>query len=60
MALPATMKVLGLGLGIGLIVFVAVLSNAFGNVGRRVLQLFVMLNNVRVLIVYMIIIGKCA
>ncbi|KAI9387189.1 hypothetical protein POPTR_010G136601v4 [Populus trichocarpa] len=67
MALPATMKVLGLGLGIGLIVFVAVLTDcstygglmgdAFGNVGRRVLQIFVMLNNVRVLIVYMIIIA---
>jgi sodium-coupled neutral amino acid transporter 2 len=27
MALPATMKVLGLGLGIGLIVFVAVLTD---------------------------------
>lgn len=36
------------------------MGDAFGNVGRRVLQLFVMLNNVRVLIVYMIIIGKCA
>ncbi|CAK7326432.1 unnamed protein product [Dovyalis caffra] len=81
MALPATMKVLGLGLGIGLIVFVAVLTDCsiemllrcskagkvesfggvmgdtFGNVGRRVLQIFVMLNNVGVLIVYMIIIA---
>ncbi|KAJ6891319.1 hypothetical protein NC651_025970 [Populus alba x Populus x berolinensis] len=34
------------------------MGNAFGNVGRRVLQLFVMLNNVRVLIVYMIIIEQ--
>ncbi|KAL3578599.1 hypothetical protein D5086_020103 [Populus alba] len=32
------------------------MGDAFGNVGRRVLQLFVMLNNVKVLIVYMIII----
>ncbi|KAL0446964.1 UNVERIFIED_CONTAM: Amino acid transporter AVT6A [Sesamum latifolium] len=81
MALPATMKVLGLGLGIALIVFVAVLTefavglllrfskagasasyagvmeDAFGNVGRRILQVCVVINNIGVLIVYMIIIG---
>ncbi|KAG8639037.1 amino acid transporter AVT6A [Manihot esculenta] len=81
MALPATMKVLGLGLGIGMIVFVAVLTErsveillryskagkvdsygglmgcAFGNGGRRLLQICVLLNNVGILIVYSIIIG---
>ncbi|KAL2233478.1 probable sodium-coupled neutral amino acid transporter 6 [Sesamum indicum] len=81
MALPATMKVLGLGLGIALIVFVAVLTefsvglllrfskaggsasyagvmgDAFGDVGRRILQVCVVINNIGVLIVYMIIIG---
>ncbi|KAK6116400.1 hypothetical protein DH2020_049862 [Rehmannia glutinosa] len=81
MALPATMKVLGLGLGIALIVFVGVLTeysvgmllrfskaggavsyggvmgDAFGDVGRRVLQICVVINNIGVLIVYMIIIG---
>ncbi|XP_074308377.1 amino acid transporter AVT6A-like [Silene latifolia] len=81
MALPATMKVLGLGLGIFMIVFMALLSertidmllkfsragkstsyggameNAFGKPGRVVLQLSVLVNNIGVLIVYMIIIG---
>ncbi|KAL3824013.1 hypothetical protein ACJIZ3_020042 [Penstemon smallii] len=81
MALPATMKVLGLGLGIALIVFVAfltqisvgmllkfskvcgadsyggVMRDAFGDMGRRVLQVCVVINNIGVLIVYMIIIG---
>ncbi|KAF2321392.1 hypothetical protein GH714_040981 [Hevea brasiliensis] len=80
MALPATMKVLGLGLGILMIVLIAVLTersveillryskagkvdsyggngDAFGNGGRRLLQIFVLLSNVGILIVYMIIIG---
>ncbi|XP_050221712.1 amino acid transporter AVT6A-like [Mercurialis annua] len=81
MALPATMKVLGLGLGIAMIVFVAVLTecsleillryskagkvdsygavmaDAFGNGGRRLLQVLITLNIVGILIVYMIIIG---
>ncbi|CAI0462471.1 unnamed protein product [Linum tenue] len=82
MALPATMKILGLGLGIALIVLVAVLTerslemllryskagkevksyggvmkDAFGNGGRTLLQICVLLNNVGVLVVYMIIIG---
>lgn len=81
MALPATMKVLGLGLGIAMIVFMAFLTNAsidmllrfsragksvsygglmgdaFGKYGRILLQICVMVNNIGVLIVYMIIIG---
>ncbi|KAL2546583.1 Transmembrane amino acid transporter family protein [Forsythia ovata] len=81
MALPATMNVLGLVLGIVLIVFVGVLTDfsvgmllrfskaggsvsygvvmgdAFGNVGRRILEVCVVINNIGVLIVYMIIIG---
>ncbi|XP_073131513.1 amino acid transporter AVT6A-like [Henckelia pumila] len=81
MALPAAMKVLGLGLGVVIIVFVAVLTefsvgmllrfskaseadsygnvmgDAFGIWGRRGLQLCVVINNIGVLIVYMIIIG---
>lgn len=81
MALPATMKVLGLGLGIAAIVFVAglteysigillrfskasgatsyggVMGDAFGDLGKKVLQLCVVINNIGVLIVYMIIIG---
>ncbi|KAL7149248.1 hypothetical protein ABFS83_05G026800 [Erythranthe nasuta] len=81
MALPATMKVLGLGLGIAAIVFVAVLTEysvglllrfskaggarsyggvmggAFGVGGKRVLQVCVVINNIGVLVVYMIIIG---
>ncbi|CAN1795039.1 Amino acid transporter AVT6A [Linum perenne] len=67
MALPATMKVLGLGLGIGLIIFVAalterssyggVMGDAFGGSGKIMLQICVLLNNVGVLVVYMIIIG---
>ncbi|XP_073526094.1 LOW QUALITY PROTEIN: uncharacterized protein [Phyllobates terribilis] len=81
MALPATMKVLGLGLGIGMIVIMALLTDrsismllkfsragksasysgamgeAFGNTGRILLQVAVLVNNIGVLIVYMIIIG---
>ncbi|XP_057809915.1 amino acid transporter AVT6A-like [Salvia miltiorrhiza] len=81
MALPATMKVLGLALGIAAIVFVAfltelsiamllrfskagavasyggVMGDAFGAVGRKALQVCVVVNNIGVLIVYMIIIG---
>jgi len=82
MALPATMKVLGLGLGIVMIILMAfltersidmllkfsragkscsyggVMGDAFGNVGRILVQVCVLVNNVGVLIVYMIIIGK--
>ncbi|GFP87275.1 hypothetical protein PHJA_000871200 [Phtheirospermum japonicum] len=81
MALPAAMKVLGLGLGIAAIVFVGVLTElsigillkfsksggagsyggvmggAFGGAGKRVLQVCVVINNIGMLIVYMIIIG---
>ncbi|XP_075496422.1 amino acid transporter AVT6A-like [Primulina tabacum] len=81
MALPAAMKVLGLGLGVVIIVFVGVLTefsvgtllrfskasgadsygnvmgDAFGIWGRRILQLCVVINNIGILIVYMIIIG---
>ena len=82
MALPATMKVLGLILGVALIVFMAFLTDAsielllrfsragktasygclmgdaFGKFGRILLQVCVLVNNIGVLIVYMIIIGK--
>ncbi|KAK9700273.1 hypothetical protein RND81_08G228800 [Saponaria officinalis] len=81
MALPATMKVLGLPFGIFMIVFMALLTersidmllkfsragkstsyggvmeDAFGKTGRILLQLCVLINNIGVLIVYMIIIG---
>ncbi|XP_057522051.1 amino acid transporter AVT6A-like [Amaranthus tricolor] len=81
MALPATMKILGLGLGIFMIIFMAfltersidmllkfsragksssygdVMGDAFGKVGRILLQVSVLVNNIGVLIVYMIIIG---
>ncbi|XP_021736755.1 amino acid transporter AVT6A-like [Chenopodium quinoa] len=81
MALPATMKILGLGLGIFMIIFMAflteksiemllkfsragkcssyggVMEDAFGKVGRILLQVAVLVNNIGVLIVYMIIIG---
>ncbi|EEF28328.1 amino acid transporter AVT6A [Ricinus communis] len=81
MALPATMKVLGLGLGVALIIFMAFLTeasielllrfsragkcasygglmgDAFGKYGRIMLQVAVLVNNIGVLIVYMIIIG---
>ena len=81
MALPATMKVLGLILGIAMIIFMAFLTDAsiefllrfsragktssygslmgdaFGKYGRIFLQICVLVNNIGVLIVYMIIIG---
>ncbi|PSR87777.1 Sodium-coupled neutral amino acid transporter like [Actinidia chinensis var. chinensis] len=81
MALPATMKALGLVLGIAMIVFMALLAeasiemllrfsragkttsyggvmgDAFGKYGRIFLQICVLVNNIGVLIVYMIIIG---
>ncbi|XP_078431600.1 amino acid transporter AVT6A-like [Wolffia australiana] len=81
MALPATMKVLGLVPGVLMILFVALLTeasidmlirssragklvtyggvvgDAFGDLGRILLQSCVVVNNVGVLIVYMIIIG---
>ncbi|GMN57596.1 hypothetical protein TIFTF001_026711 [Ficus carica] len=81
MALPATMKVLGLILGVALIIFMAFLTqasielllrfsragktvsygglmgDAFGKYGKIMLQVCVLINNIGVLIVYMIIIG---
>lgn len=81
MALPATMKVLGLILGIAAIIFMAFLTDAsiellirfsrvaksvsysglmgdtFGKYGRMLLQICILVNNIGVLIVYMIIIG---
>lgn len=81
MALPATMKVMGLGVGIAMIIFMAFLTeasiemllrfsragksssygglmgDAFGKYGKMLLQISVMVNNIGVLIVYMIIIG---
>ncbi|KAL6961094.1 Amino acid transporter avt6a [Sarracenia purpurea var. burkii] len=81
MALPATMKALGLVLGIAMIIFMAflaeasiemllrfsragnttsyggVMGDAFGKGGRIFLQICVLVNNIGVLIVYMIIIG---
>lgn len=82
MALPATMKVLGLILGVALIIFMAFLTDAsielllrfsragktvsygglmgdaFGKYGKILLQVCVLINNIGVLVVYMIIIGK--
>lgn len=81
MALPATMKVLGLIPGIAAIIFMAFLTDAsiefllrfsrtaksvsyaglmgdsFGDAGRILIQLCVLVNNIGVLVVYMIIIG---
>ncbi|KAG9159798.1 hypothetical protein Leryth_007809 [Lithospermum erythrorhizon] len=81
MALPATMKVLGLLPGIAMIILMAlvteasieylirfsraaksvsyggVMGNAFGKYGKMLLQICVMINNIGVLVVYMIIIG---
>lgn len=82
MALPATMKLLGLIPGIAAIIFMAFLTessiefllrfsrtaksvsygglmgDAFGKYGRMLIQLCVLVNNIGVLIVYMIIIGN--
>lgn len=82
MALPATMKVLGLIPGIAAIIFMAfltdasiellirfsrasksvsyggVMGDAFGKYGRMFLQICVLVNNIGVLVVYMIIIGR--
>lgn len=82
MALPATMKVLGLFLGVALIIFVAFLTEAsiemmlrfskagksvsygglmrdsFGKYGKVLVQVCVFINNVGMLTVYMIIMGK--
>ena len=82
MALPATMKVLGLIPGIAMIILVAfltessvemlvrfsragkmtsyggVMGDAFGRIGRMLLQICVVVNNIGVMVVYMIIIGK--
>lgn len=82
MALPATMKVLGLFLGIAMIIIMAflteasieylirfsrvakstsygaVMGDAFGKVGKILLQVCVLVNNIGVLVVYMIIIGN--
>ncbi|XBH64191.1 hypothetical protein VPH35_118010 [Triticum aestivum] len=81
MALPATMRVLGLVPGLTLVVLAAVLTDAsiellmrfsnavgaasygeamgdaFGALGRGLLQLCVVVNNIGVMVVYMIIIG---
>ncbi|XP_052197090.1 amino acid transporter AVT6A [Diospyros lotus] len=81
MALPATMKALGLVLGIAMIIFMAFLTEAsiemllrfsragkttsyggvmgdtFGKFGKIFLQICVLVNNIGVLVVYMIIIG---
>lgn len=82
MSLPATMKDLGLGLGVAMIVFVAILTEAsvemllrfsrvgksvtyggvmgdsFGKGGRVLFQICILVNNVGILVVYMIIIGE--
>lgn len=82
MALPATMKVLGLVPGLVMIVLAAwlteasiellvrfsraagstsygrVMGDAFGKLGKGFLQACVVVNNVGVMVVYMIIIGK--
>ncbi|XP_020267133.1 probable sodium-coupled neutral amino acid transporter 6 isoform X2 [Asparagus officinalis] len=82
MALPATMKVLGLVPGIVMIIFIAflteasvemlirfsrvekmtsyggVMGDAFGRIGRMLLQICVVINNVGIMVVYMIIIDS--
>lgn len=82
MALPATMKVMGLPLGILTIIVMGILSensiqimlrysrpsgarsygglmaDAFGGIGRTLVQLCIIINNIGILIVYLIIIGK--
>lgn len=81
MSLPATLRVLGLVLGVALIMVAAFLTeastemfvrfskpgaalsygdlmgDAFGRIGKILLQVCVIINNIGVLIVYMIIIG---
>lgn len=81
MALPATMKVLGLPLGIVCIIIMGILSensiqimlrysrpcharsygglmgDAFGALGRALVQFCIIVNNFGILIVYLIIIG---
>ncbi|XP_024403998.1 amino acid transporter AVT6A [Physcomitrium patens] len=81
MALPATMKVMGLPLGILTIIVMGILSensiqimlrysrpsgarsygglmaDAFGGIGRTLVQLCIIINNIGILIVYLIIIG---
>lgn len=81
MALPATMKVLGLPLGIVSIIIMGILSensiqimlrysrpsgarsygglmgDAYGALGRALVQLCIIINNFGILIVYLIIIG---
>lgn len=81
MALPATMKSLGLIPGIAMIIFMAFLTeasvellirfsrtskstsygglmgDAFGKYGKMLLQICILVNNIGVLVVYMIIIG---
>lgn len=82
MALPATMKVLGLPLGIFTIAVMGILSensiqimlrysrpsgirsygglmaDSFGKIGRVLVQLCIIINNMGILIVYLIIIGR--
>lgn len=82
MALPATMKVLGLIPGIIMIILMAFLTeasiellirfsrtsksvsygglmgDAFGKYGKMLLQICILINNIGVLVVYMIIIGR--
>lgn len=84
MALPATMKVTGLPLGILTIIVMGILSDnsiqimlrysrpsgarsygglmadAFGAIGRALVQICIIINNVGILIVYLIIIGNPA
>lgn len=81
MALPATLKQLGLVPGLIVIVLAAMLTeksidmilrfsrasksssyaalvgDAFGGAGRNMLQIFIVINNLGMLVVYMIIIG---
>eukprot|EP00252_Welwitschia_mirabilis_P017643 TRINITY_DN3904_c0_g1_i1.p1 TRINITY_DN3904_c0_g1~~TRINITY_DN3904_c0_g1_i1.p1 ORF type:complete len:461 (+),score=57.39 TRINITY_DN3904_c0_g1_i1:379-1761(+) len=81
MALPATIKVLGIVMGVAMIAFLGVLTDAsidillrfskasgtfsyggvmgdaHGKLGRMVLQISVIINNLGMLVVYMIIIG---
>ena len=56
MSLPATLKVLGLVLGEALS-YGDLMGDAVGRIGKILLQVCVIINNIGVLIVYLIIIG---
>lgn len=44
----------------GVVSYGGIMGDAFGNVGRRILEVSVVINNIGVLTVYIIIIGMCS